>query len=206
MTELFIIRHGEYTFNPDEKPFERGLTADGKKQAERLRDRLAAKGEFGAEVLISSPLARALETAEIIAPALGLSIIQDEDMAEWNNYDGSPENKKFLANLKEIPPDQLPLTPPYSGGQTYAEFALRVCSALNRIVQEHTGKKIVIVAHGGIVEASFIYAYRLNPLAPAPVMLNLDPYFTAITHWARKTTRYAELWRLMTYNDYSHLR
>lgn len=205
MTELFIIRHGEYTFNPDEEPYERGLTEQGIKQAEQLRERLTKTGEFKAEVLISSPLARAIETAQIIAPALGLPIIQDSNMEEWNNYDGSPGNKEFLANLKEIPPAQLALTSPYPGGQSYAEFALRVCTALNRIVHEHAGKKIIIVAHGGIMEASFIYAYGLNPLAP-PVMLNLDPYFTAITHWKRITTKHAGLWRLMIYNDYTHLR
>lgn len=208
MTHLLIIRHGEYIFNENEAPYAFGLTPQGIKQAELVRDRLynwqTAENGWRADVLISSPLARAHETAQIIAPALNLPIVVDDDIAEWENYDGSPENNQFLSTLKEIPPFQLPLTQPYPGGPTYAEFALRACTALNRIVQEHNGKKIIIVAHGGIVEASFIYAYKLSLLAPA-VMLNLDPNYTALTHWQKITTKYSELWRLVTYNDYSHL-
>ncbi len=203
MTELFIIRHGEYVFNPQVPPFDLGLTPEGVKQAEKLKERLATKAEFKAEVLISSPLARALQTAQIIAPALELPVIQDEDMREWRNFDGDLE---YFERLKELPYGQLADTPPYPGGQTYAEFALQVCAGLNRIVEEHAGKKVAIVAHGGIVEASFINAYSMNPHTPAPVMLNLDPYYTSITHWARKTTKDTVLWRLVSYNDYSHLK
>ena len=57
-----------------------GLTERGRLQAARLRDRLAATGEIAADVLIASPLARARQTAEIIAPALALPIIFDDDV------------------------------------------------------------------------------------------------------------------------------
>jgi bisphosphoglycerate-dependent phosphoglycerate mutase len=52
MTELFIIRHGEYEFNDKIKPFDRELTQQGISQAEQLRDKLAANKKFKSAVLI----------------------------------------------------------------------------------------------------------------------------------------------------------
>src|SRR5437588_12763268 len=82
MTHLYLIRHGaalgavkRIIGNTPLSPF--GIT-----QAERLRDRLAATGEIAADVLISSTLVRARQTAEIIAPALGLPILFDDEVQE----------------------------------------------------------------------------------------------------------------------------
>jgi len=82
VTHLYLIRHAEAVSNVE--PIiagmrgDTGLTAHGVAQAERLRDRLAA-GEIAADVLIASTLPRAQQTAEIIAPALGLPIIWDDE-------------------------------------------------------------------------------------------------------------------------------
>lgn len=62
-------------------------------QAERLRDRLARTGEITADVLIASPLPRARQTAEMLAPALGLMVTLDAEMEEWRNEDGSLSNE-----------------------------------------------------------------------------------------------------------------
>ena len=70
----------------------------GRRQAEALRDHLATSGRVKADVLLASVLPRAIETAEIIAPGLGLEIAgQDCDLCEvhtgeadgvdWAEYD-----------------------------------------------------------------------------------------------------------------------
>lgn len=205
MTELFIIRHGDYVFDETQQPMDRGLSEQGVAQAERLRDRLAADRQFEPGILLASPLARADQTARIIAPVLNLPVISDPDLEEWNNYDGSPESRQFEADLKDTPYNRLQYIVPFPGALSYAQFASRVCHRLNQIAQQYEGQTIVIVAHGGIIECSFIYAYGLNPLAPAPVMLNLDPYYTSITRWTKKDDARNIPWRLVTYNDYSHL-
>src|SRR5262245_16392766 len=75
-----------------------GLTDLGPRQAEALRDALAASGRVKADVLIVSELPRAIETAQIIAPGLGLQIARHEcDLCEvhtgqadglaWEEYD-----------------------------------------------------------------------------------------------------------------------
>lgn len=206
MTELFIIRHGEYEFKTDQRPFDKGLTAQGIAQAEQLRDRLAADSQFRPDVLLASPLARADQTARIIAPVLNLPVITVPDLEEWDNYDGSPESAEFEAKLKELPYNRVQYLTPFPGALNYVQFALTVCRALDKIADEYKGQTIVIVAHGGIIECSFIYALGLNPLGPAPVMLNLDPYYTSITRWVKKDNDTRDIpWRLTSYNDYSHL-
>ncbi|HLH63561.1 MAG TPA: histidine phosphatase family protein [Ktedonobacteraceae bacterium] len=88
MTHLYLIRHGQAdglqpgiigSITPDS-----GLSRLGITQAERLRDRLATTGEIQADVLISSPLKRARETADIIAPALDLPVLVDDEVQELN--------------------------------------------------------------------------------------------------------------------------
>ena len=60
-----------------------GLTPLGRAQAEALRDHLADSGRVRADVLLASVLPRAIETAEIIAPGLGLEIAGHEcDLCE----------------------------------------------------------------------------------------------------------------------------
>ena len=75
---LILIRHGEahagFT-GPIAGPRGcAGLTDLGRRQARALRDHLAATGRVRADVLISSVLPRAIETAQIIAPGLGLEV------------------------------------------------------------------------------------------------------------------------------------
>src|SRR5262249_22253167 len=78
MTNLYLIRHADYTFGlEDGKYRDLGLTPLGVKQAELLRDRLATTGEIKADVLIASTMPRARQTAEILAPALGLPVVLD---------------------------------------------------------------------------------------------------------------------------------
>src|SRR6266851_5457719 len=82
MSHLYIIRHGQAISAVERTMGDRGLSPLGIRQAERLRDRLGATGEIAADVLIASTMHRAKETAEIIAPALGLPIEWDDDVQE----------------------------------------------------------------------------------------------------------------------------
>lgn len=209
VTQLYLIRHGEAVSNVE--PLiagmrgDTGLTPLGVAQAERLRDRLAATGEIAADVLIASTLPRARQTAEIVAPALGLSIIWDDEvqelrpgeadglsLAEFRERYGSPE---YEAN---------PFRPLSPGGESWASFLVRVATAYQRIVSAHDGKRIVIVCHGGVIDASFQVFGEMNLLAPK--RLDFDTRNTSITHWQRHQREgHPPRWRLMRYNDAAHL-
>lgn len=209
MTHLYLIRHGEAVSNVEPivagMDGDAGLTPLGVAQAERLRDRLAATGEIAADVLIASTLPRARQTAEIVAPALGLPIIWDDDMqemrpgaadglslAEFRKRYGSPEYESY------------PFRPLAPGGESWASFLLRVAGALLRIAGEYEDKRVVIVCHGGVIDGSFQTFAEMNLLAPK--RLDFDTRNTSITHWHRhQHGALPPRWRLMRYNDAAHL-
>ncbi|MBX0326687.1 histidine phosphatase family protein [Oscillochloris sp. ZM17-4] len=208
MTHLYLIRHGEAVANV--QPIvagmkgDVGLTERGRSQAERLRERLARTGEIAADVLIASTLPRARQTAEIIQPALGLPIIFDDEVQELNigEADGM-SNADAWARYGRPDFDAEPLRPIAPGGESWGSFTLRVGRALTRITQEHAGKTIVVVCHGGVIDSSFIHFFQM----PSMVLPATDFHTrnTSITHWERVDRRGGKLWRLNAYNDIEHL-
>lgn len=209
MTHLYLIRHGEAVVNV--QPImggmrgDVGLTPRGVAQAERLRDRLAATHEIKADVLIVSTLPRARQTAEIIAPALGVPMTFDDDVQElrigeadglslkeaWDRF-GVPDFRKY------------PFRPIAPGGENWGQFILRVGATLDRIAREHRGKTVVIVCHGGVIDGSFIYFFGINSLSLPEV--ELFTHNTSITHWEQHHLDGIARWRLRVYNDTTHLR
>ena len=220
MTHLYLIRHGEAVCNVDPTApaagpkGDLGLTSLGRLQVERLRDRLMATGEIPAEVLISSTLKRAQETAEILAPAFALPILWDDEVQELSvgEIDGTPWNE-----VESLLPDfrYEPLRPLSATGENWPQFVLRVGRALERIVREHTSKTIVIVCHGGVIDSSFLLFAGLGGFVmPA---LELHTRNTSITHWElRKRPAYFTSnqlpvteplrWVLHSYGDDLHVR
>jgi 2,3-bisphosphoglycerate-dependent phosphoglycerate mutase len=210
VTRLYLIRHGQAYCNV--RPFglvagmrgDEGLTPLGRKQAERLRDRLAATSEIEADVLIASTLPRARQTAEIIAPALELPIIFDDEVQEQSvgDFDGLPWDE-----IEDQIPDQHeePFRPFGPNGENWGQFVLRVGTALNRILRLHEGKTIVIVCPGGVVDASFLVFFGMNSLLPPPTAFYTRN--TSITLWERREMERSSLrWRLVGYNDDLHTR
>jgi probable phosphoglycerate mutase len=206
MTHLYLIRHGNArgtSVNPLEDP---DLTTLGISQAERLRDRLAASGEIHADVLIASTMLRAQKTAEIIAPGLGLPILSDVAVQEWLL---PPDEKlnvdEYIEHFKTIPHDQKPFFQIIPNAESWAQFMLRASTALNRLTQQYEGKSIVVVCHGGVIDASFHFFFRLSTLHLPFAYLNTQN--TSITHWySENQDGGTPVWSLGYYNDVMHLR
>jgi probable phosphoglycerate mutase len=210
MTHLYLIRHGEAVSNIE--PIMGGMRGDtglsplGVRQAEALRDRLAATGEIAADVLIASTLPRARQTAEIIAPAFDLPIVWDDDVQEMRVGEADGMRLDAFAATYGVPDyEREPYRPLAPGGESWAQFMLRFGTALTRIARQHGGKTVVIVCHGGVIDGSMICLFGLNTQAlPAA---DLHTHNTSITHWERRA-RPAKppRWRLASYNDVAHLR
>jgi probable phosphoglycerate mutase len=209
VTHLYLIRHGEAVVNVE--PIiggmrgDRGLTPRGVAQAERLRDRLAATGEIEADVLIASTFPRARQTAEIIAPALNLPIIWDDEVQEMRpgEADGMTLDQ-FRERYGGPEFEQDPFRPLSPGGESWATFIFRCAEALERINRRYAGKRVVIVCHGGVIDNSFLYFFGVNPL-PRP---DIEFYTrnTSITHWEYFSRNNGPpRWRLRRYNDAAHL-
>ena len=211
LTRLVLIRHGEANCNVEEfiggAKSCTGLSPRGREQAARLRERLERTGELaGADVLLASLLPRAIETAEILAPALGdLEIETDCDLCEM--HPGECDGMKWTEFEEtygfDIDNDaHHPFSP---GGETVAEFYFRVVRTLHRVVREHAGKTVVVATHGGVVDGSVIGLLGVpvqQPPRGALVTAN-----TSLTEWAHRPSAGSGLspWRLVRYNDASHL-
>lgn len=205
-TRLVIIRHGESSaqaagiFSGHDTCT--GLTDLGRRQAGALRDRLMKTGEVGTvDAVYTSILARSVETAQIIAPALGdLGSAAECDWCEI--HAGDAEGHTYEEYFERYPPGDDPDDPfrsRFPDGETWAQFYVRVGARLRRVPSEHPGETVVVVAHGGTVGASFVALGNVPPRGA-----------TAFTHEAINTSmtewRWNEQeWRLVRFNDAAHL-
>jgi probable phosphoglycerate mutase len=209
VTNIYLIRHGEALVNVNQivggMRGDTGLSPLGVVQAERLRDRLAATRELAADVLISSTLPRAQQTAEILAPSLGLPLTLDDDVQELRpgEADGMPIGEALVRYAIDF--EREPYRPVSPGGESWAQFMLRVNAALDRIAREHEGRTVAVVTHGGFIDGSFLHFFKMNALATPPAYFSTR--HTALTHWQRRRRwGRAEAWHLVYYNDSAHLR
>ena len=179
-----------------------GLTPRGREQAEALRDHLA-HSTWQADVLIASVLPRAIETAQIVAPALGFeSFAQDCDLCEvhtgeadgldWADYTAQYGALDMLAE-----PDRV-FAP---GGDSWNSFHERVERTLRRLADDHIDKTVVAVCHAGVIMASVRAIFDV----PHPgTGARLQPTNTGLTEWEYEPA--LDRWTLHTFNDISHLR
>lgn len=208
-TRFYLIRHGQAVVNV--KPIMGGMKGDvgltelGVRQAECLRDRLLQSGEIRADVVIASTLPRARQTAEIIAPALNLAPIFDDEVQEFrvgDEGDGLTLDE-YKKRFGWVDLEAEPTRPVDPGGDSWLTFYKRVSGALTRIEESHRGKNVVIVCHGGVVDSSFVHFFGMNPEQVPPAGFATEN--TSITLWERVVHRGRLRWRLGYYNDYSHL-
>lgn len=204
-TRLVLIRHGESNTTvarvlggPRSCT---GLSELGRHQADRLRDRLAETGELAeATVLYSSGYPRAIETAEAVAPVLGLDVRCDDRFGE---HDPGPDcdglTFREFVDRHGVPDWQGdPHSVRFPGGESVAEFHHRVGEAVSAAVHEHTGGLLVVACHGGVVDAAFRYLLRL----PMTGGFELHTVNTSLTELASTPSG---RWRLVRYNDAGHL-
>lgn len=205
MTQLYLIRHGEAMSAIKGFIGDGGLSPLGIIQAEHLRDRLAATGEIAADVLISSTLPRAHQTARIIAPALDLPILLDDDIQEFRPGEAEGMTlETFRATFGEPDYEHDPYRPMAPGGENWAQFTFRIGTALDRIIREHEGKTIVLICHGGVIDGTFLYFFRMSTWRLPPARLYTRN--TSITQWKQLPAFNGEVhWHLVKYNDAFHL-
>lgn len=204
-TRLVLIRHGESNATVRRMiggPRTcSGLSPLGQLQSERLRDRFLQHNELGADLLVSSSFPRARETAQIIAPGLGSLPITV--MPQWGEHDPGPQcdgmSYKDFIDMYGMPDWETdPHAITFPGGETVAEFHLRVGAALAQTVRSHEGATIVVCCHGGVIDAILRTALR----APTTGFFEVHTLNTSITEVQHLR---AGRWKLVRYNDAAHL-
>jgi broad specificity phosphatase PhoE len=204
---LFLVRHGEafagfhgVIGGPAGCT---GLTPHGRRQAEALRAHLAATGRVRADVLVASVLPRAVETAEIIAPGLGIRTFDrqcrlcevhtgEADGLAWAEY-----GVRYGSFDMEAEPDRV-FAPQ---GESWNSFHERVQQTLEHFAHEYRDRTVVAVCHAGVIMASvrILLGVPRNATGGA----RLQPTNTGLTEWQYDHGR--DRWTLHHFNDVGHL-
>ncbi len=206
-TRLLLVRHGRARAGDDGIIAGAngcsGLSDVGRRQAEALRDRLT-ETDAHVDVVLTSVLPRAIETAAIIAPAIGEAVSQDCDLCELHpgECDGMRwEEWRATDGFDPMTEPDRPLSP---GGESLVTFARRAVAAVDRVVTEHAGRSIALVVHGGLIAAATLHLLGFDEsLLRGERTMWLDPENTSLTEWRRDDER--RQWTLERYNDAAHL-
>ncbi len=143
---IYAARHGETEYNAQNRICgltDLDLTEHGVKQAEILAEKALAKD---IDLIISSPLKRAVATSNIIAEKLKVSVIIDQRLIEQNYgiYEGKDRfDEGFLNNKRNF-------AYRYPEGESMLQVAHRVYSLIDEISVQYADKNVLLVCHGGV--------------------------------------------------------
>ena len=160
--KIFAVRHGQTDWNAKSKVQGRSdipLNQEGRSQASETAEKLLDINE-PIDLVVTSPLIRALETAEIIANRINakLEVHQGFIERDFGVFEGMHFTQVDIYALRRWT-DNVP-TP---NGETIREAASRVSIALDDILEKHSGKNIVIVAHGHVLRSIVWYFNGVPP-------------------------------------------
>jgi broad specificity phosphatase PhoE/ribonuclease HI len=153
-TTLVLVRHG-VTAHTVDKRFSGGLGGSNPGLSDEGRDQVRATADWLAplaeeiDVVVSSPVRRTHESAEIIGARLDKQVRTDDGLAEmeFGSWDGLT-----FAELRERSPDELDawlgsLDQPAGGGESFRVVEKRVLASLDRLLAEYPGRTVLVVSH-----------------------------------------------------------
>ena len=155
---LYVTRHGETDYNLQKRytgSTDIPLNIKGIQQAENLANKLSA---IKFDIIISSPLLRAKQTAEIIHRSCNVPIVIIDEFSEINVgvYEGLtreeaqtqyPEVWARLADFFKKSGSR-PLDDAPTGGETVKQFDMRIATGLAKLKTEYSESRVLLVCHG----------------------------------------------------------
>jgi 2,3-bisphosphoglycerate-dependent phosphoglycerate mutase len=196
--DLLLIRHAlpvrrvvdEGTADPELQP-------DGHAQAQRLAEYLSVE-ELHA--VYSSPMKRALQTAQPVATQFGLEIAVRDGLAEWDLTSKSyiPVEEMKAANSPEWQDMMRGVRP--EGAPDAETFHRTVLDAIEEIVATHSGERVAIVCHGGVLSAYLSHVLEMGIL---PTGGFFYPNYTSIHRVIASSAGHRQI---VSINETAHLR
>jgi broad specificity phosphatase PhoE len=151
---LWLIRHGQSTWNAlgwrQGQSDDPSLTFLGIRQAHRVVDFLSVGG---VEVVYSSDLRRALQTASIIAQRFGCPVVTDERLRErhFGIAEGAPSTDLGPEMSGIVDGQVIDVDAHAPGGESLLDLYLRCSDFLDWLAAQHHRGDVVVVAHGGSI-------------------------------------------------------
>lgn len=143
---LFVARHGETLWNAENRICgltDIDLTEKGLRQAGKLSE---DKRIGDVDIIISSPLKRAVATANTARGTRNIPVIIDNRLVEQNYgiYEGADrKTPRFLENKGNF-------AFKYPGGESMLQLGQRVYNLLDELKEKYSDKTVLLVCHGGV--------------------------------------------------------
>ncbi|MCB8957997.1 MAG: bifunctional RNase H/acid phosphatase [Nocardioides sp.] len=187
-TTVVLVRHG-VTPHTVEKRFSGGLASANPGLSDDGRDQVRAVAEWLAPIadrvdaVVASPVRRTLESAEILAARLGHEVAVEPGFAEmeFGRWDGMT-----FAEVGEQHPDELKswlgsLDVAPGGGESFRTVQARVLTALERLLEQHVGRTVVVVSH--VTPIKTIVAHAVDAPLESVFRMELTPASVTVVSW-----------------------
>jgi len=175
--ELLIIRHGlPVRIDDAAGPADPELSSTGHEQARRCAEWLRHEP---IKAVLTSPMRRAVQTAEPLAAALGVEAIVDDELAEFDR------GQHFYVPIEELKAARDPRYEQLMKGEYDTEvdpytFREVVTVAIERIIEANPGGTVAIVCHGGVINAYASHVLGLDfPLFFQPTYTSINRFLAS---------------------------
>jgi len=190
-TTILLIRHGETAWNAARRlqgHLDIPLNDEGERQARLLATALASEP---LDLIVSSDLMRARQTAQAIATLRAMPLREDPGLRErgYGGFEGLLYSeieqrypRQFAAWQARDIDGMLPDAPTPDGvrhGETFRQFFGRATGAILALGAAHPGQTLALVAHGGVLEC----AYRLALGLPLETPRDFKVYNASINRF-----------------------
>jgi len=204
-TEIWLIRHGETAWNRERRLQgwkDIPLNDEGTDQAAKLARRLTRDAQSGPfEAIYSSDLQRAHDTAQAAADLLQVRVRPEPGLRErcYGVLEGLAMNElavhqpEAAAAWHSREPDRQ-----LEGGESLRQFRDRVVTTMEDVVARHPDARVLLFAHGGVLDIAWRHAQGIPLTHPRDaVLLN-----TAVNRLSFKDGH----WSVMGWGDISHIK
>ena len=199
-TLTLLLRHGQTPMSAQKRYAGRSdvpLTDVGVQQAAAAAKRLASAG---LDVIVTSPLLRAVQTAEEVAAATGATVVTDDgfreaDFGAWEGLTFAEVQERWPAEMAAWLADP-EVAPP--GGESLAGVNERVTAALRRVLAARERQTVLVVSHVTPIK-TLVAAALLAPPA-ALYRMHLDVAALSRIDWYADGPAV-----LRSFNDTGHL-
>lgn len=202
---IVLWRHGRTAWNAEQRfqgQSDIPLDEVGRRQAQQAARLLV---ELGPELIISSDLARARETAEMLAQIIGVAVVPDERLREtfagtWEGRTRTELEQQFGDELASWSAGSM-IRP--GGGETRVEVAERMVEAIEEsLVELAPGRTLIVATHGGAARAATgaLLGLPIDHWAALGVLTNCA-WSVLLENVPRPGgERHGPAWRLQEYN------
>lgn len=192
--DLLLIRHGLplHVEKTDGAPADPPLSDIGREQAERMARWLEHER---IDRLYSSPLQRAVETAQPLARLKNLTVEIEGGVAEYDRHESTYVP---MERLKEVDYQRWLKLMRGDAIEGFDDFSSLVIESLERIVTDNAGRRVAVTCHGGVINI-----WSAHAIGMAPPRFFFNPDYTSINRFvcARSGER-----TVRTLNEAVHLR